>query len=87
VIQRLLSQGARQARLEYAARLYGNGEVTLERAAELAGVTIYDMMAHVRSRNIMPPSDVAELRADVADTLARLGHSDLAERVRVDGLQ
>ena len=82
VIQRLLSQGARQARLEYAARLYGNGEVTLERAAELAGVTIYDMMAHVRSLNITPPSDLTELRADVAGMLSRLGYSDLAKQVQ-----
>ena len=81
VIQRLLREGARQARVEYAAGLYGRGEVTMERAAEMAGVTIYDMMAHVRSHGITPPGDVAELRADVAGMLLRLGHGDLARQV------
>ncbi|PKO20393.1 MAG: hypothetical protein CVU38_20350 [Chloroflexi bacterium HGW-Chloroflexi-1] len=81
VIQRLLREGARQARVEYAAGLYGRGEVTLERAAEMAGVTIYDMMAHVRSHGITPPVDLAELRADVAGMLLRLGHGDLARQV------
>lgn len=81
VIQRLLRESARQARIEYVAGLYGRGEVTLERAAEMAGVTIYDMMAHVRTRGITPPGDLAELRTDVAGMLLRLGQTDLAERV------
>ncbi len=81
VIQRLLREGARQARVEYTAGLFGRGEVTLERAAEMAGVTIYDMMAYVRSHGITPPGDLAELRADVAGMLFRLGHGELAEQV------
>ncbi len=78
VIQRLLREGARQAKMEYAAGLYGRGEVTLQRAAEMAGETIYDMMTHVRTRGISPPSDLSELRMDVASRLLRLGYSDLA---------
>jgi predicted HTH domain antitoxin len=81
VIQRLLRESARQARIEYVAGLYGRGEVTLERAAEMAGVTIYDMMAHVRTRGVMPPGDLTELRLDIASMLLRLGHSDLARQV------
>jgi predicted HTH domain antitoxin len=81
VIQRLLRESARQARIEYVAGLYGRGEVTLERAAEMAGVTIYDMMAYVRTRGITPPANLAELRMDVASMLVRLGHSDLARQV------
>jgi len=81
VIQRLLREGARQARIEYVAGLYGRGEVTLERAAEMAGVTIYDMMAYVRTHGITPPGDLTELRLDIASMLLRLGYSDLAGRV------
>lgn len=81
VIQRLLRESARQARIEYVARLYGRGEVTLERAAEMAGVTIYDMMAHVRTYGITPPGDLTELRLDVASMILRLGHGDLARQV------
>ena len=81
VIQRLLREGARQARMEHVAGLYGRGEVSLERAAELAGVTIYDMMSHVRTHGITPPGNVAELRMDIAGMLLRLGYGDLARQV------
>jgi len=81
MIQQLLREGARQAKLEHVAGLYGRGDVTLERAAEMAGVTIYDMMAHVRTHGITPPGDLTELWTDVASMLLRLGHSDLARQV------
>jgi len=81
VIQRLLRESARQARIEYVAGLYGRGEVTLERAAEMAGVTIYDMMAYVRTHGITPPGDLTELRLDIASMLLRLGHGNLARQV------
>lgn len=85
VVQRLLREGARQARIEYAAQLYGHGEVTLERAAEMGGVTIYDMMAYVQIEGVVPPRDLAELRTDVASMLQRIGRSELAERISREG--
>ena len=81
VVQRLLREGARQARLEYAARLYRCQEVTLERVAEIAGVLIYDMMAYVRQHDIPGPSRADEMRPDVAAMLMRSGRPDVAERV------
>jgi predicted HTH domain antitoxin len=81
VIQRLLRDGARQAKIEHAAGLYGRGELTLERAALMAGVSIYDMMAHVRAHGILPPGDLGELQSDVASMLARRGHDELAQQV------
>jgi len=81
VIQRLLRDGAKQAKIEHAAGLYGRGELTLERAALVAGVSIYDMMAHVRIRGTLPPDDLGELRGDVASMLARRGYGELAQQV------
>ena len=81
VVQRLLREGARQARLEYAAGLYRCQEVTLERVAEIAGVLIYDMMAYVRQHDIPGPSRADEMRADVATMLMRSGRPDVAESV------
>lgn len=81
VIQQLLREGARQARIEYVAERYRRGELTLERAAEMAGVTIYDMMAYVRRQGITPPGDLMELRMDVATMLLRVGRGDLARQV------
>lgn len=79
--QRLLQEGTRRARLEYAAESYRQQEVTLERAAELAGVSIYDMMTHLRQQGIPRPSHIEEMRADVAAMLIRSGRSDIAERL------
>lgn len=81
VIQRLLREGARQAKLEYTAQLFGEGEITLERAAEMAGVTIYDMMAYVQAQGILPPRDMTELRTDIVRMLQRTEHSELADRI------
>jgi len=79
--QRLLQEGARRARLEYAAESYRQQEVALERAAEVAGVSIYDMMAYLRQQGISRPSHIEEMRADVAAMLIRNGRSDIAERL------
>ena len=79
--QRLLQEGTRRARLEYAAESYRQQEVTLERAAEVAGVSIYDMMAYLRQQGISKPSHIEEMRADVAAMLIRSGRSDIAERL------
>lgn len=81
VIQRLLRDGAKQAKIEHAAGLYGQGELTLERAALMAGVNIYDMLAHVRAHGILPPENLGELQADVASMLARRGYGELAQQV------
>ena len=47
----------------------------------MAGVSIYDMMAHVRAHGILPPGDLGELQSDVASMLARRGHDELAQQV------
>jgi predicted HTH domain antitoxin len=76
-----LQEGARRARLEYAAELYRQQEVTLERAAEVAAVSIYDMMAYLRQQGISRPSHIREMRADVAAMLIRSGRPDIAEQI------
>ena len=76
----MIATGDLRSWLEHVAGRYAWGELTLERAARLAGVSIYDMMAYVRRRGILPPEDVGELQADVADMLVRRGYSELAQQ-------
>jgi membrane-bound metal-dependent hydrolase YbcI (DUF457 family) len=61
--------------------LYGRGDLTLEKAALMAGVSIYDIMAYTHAHSILPPGDMAELRTDVASMLVRRGHRELATQV------
>ena len=84
VVQHLLRESARQARLDYAAERYRRGEVTLERAAEIAVISIYDMMAYLRQHGLSGPSQADEMRADVAAMLTRNDRPDLAARMLKD---
>jgi predicted HTH domain antitoxin len=52
VARRLLREGIRRWKLEHALRLYQEGRLTKERAAELAGVSLYDILDAVRQRRI-----------------------------------
>jgi predicted HTH domain antitoxin len=71
----------RAARLDHAAEQYARREVTLERAAELAGVSIYEMMTHLRQRDIPAQRRASDIRADAAAMLMRSGRADIAERL------
>jgi len=83
MLKRILGEGLRRAALEYAAGLYGRREVTLERAAEVAGVSLYEMMAYLRQRGVPCQRDVMDIREDAKAALARAGREDLAETLGV----
>ncbi len=81
LVKKFLQEGMQTARLDHTAELYARREVTLERASELAGVSIYEMMAHLRERDIPAQRRAGDVRADAAAMLIRNGRSDIAERL------
>jgi len=52
VIRRLLDEGAKQYRLRKAIALLHDGKVTVSRAAEIAGVSIWDIIEVMRTKRI-----------------------------------
>jgi len=66
IVRRLLVDGMRRWRLERALRLYEQGQLTKERAAELAGVSIYEVMDALRERGAAAQYTIAELQEDLA---------------------
>lgn len=66
IVRRLLVDGMRRWRLERALRLHQQGQVTKERAAELADVSIYEVMDALRERGAAAQYTIAELREDLA---------------------
>ena len=64
---------------EYYARQYGDGCMTLARAARDAGVSLWEMMDYVRQRKIAAQYDLDDLRKDVATALRRAGSHPAAE--------
>ena len=51
-IRKLLSRAIQDWKLEHYSRLYGGGKLTLARAAREAGVSLWEMMDHVKTRKI-----------------------------------
>ena len=64
-VRRLLSRAIRQWKLEHYARLYGDGKLTLARAARDAGVSLWEMLDHARTKKISAQYDLEDLRQDL----------------------
>jgi len=70
-IQRLLKIGLREYKTKRALNLYRDGKVTLWRAAELAGVSLREMMDTIKARDIPYQYDVEALEEYVEELLAK----------------
>lgn len=64
-VRRLLSKAIQQWKLEHYARLYGDGKLTLARAARDAGVSLWEMMDYARVRKIPAQYDLEDLERDL----------------------
>ena len=64
-VRRLLSKAIRQWKLEHYARLYGDGKLTLARAARDAGVSLWEMMDYARVRKVPAQYDLEDLKQDL----------------------
>jgi predicted HTH domain antitoxin len=66
ITRKLLVEGVQRWRLERALHLYEQGQITKERAAEMAGVSIYDILDALRQRGTLAQYSLEELREDLA---------------------
>ena len=64
-VRRLLSKAIQQWKLEHYARLYGDGKLTLARAARDAGVSLWEMMDYARARKVPAQYDLDDLNRDL----------------------
>ena len=74
-VRRLLSQAIRQWKLEHYVRLYGDGKLTLARAARDAGVSVWEMMDYARARKVPAQYDLEDLERDLGTIRKSLGVS------------
>jgi len=65
LIRRLLHFALQQKKIEYALEAYREGKVTLWKAAEMAGVSLREMMELARVKRIAVPYTLDDLRRDV----------------------
>ncbi len=61
VVRRLLDMGVRDWRIQTALERYGQGSITLLKAAEVAGVSIYEMIWILEERRIPYRYDISDL--------------------------
>ena len=64
-VRKLLSKAIRQWKLEHYVRLYGDGKLTLARAARDAGVSLWEMMDYARARKVPTQYDLEDLQRDL----------------------
>ena len=64
-VRRLLSKAIRQWKLEHYVRLYGDGKLTLARAARDAGVSLWELMDYARARKVPAQYDLEDLKRDL----------------------
>ena len=72
-LRKLLHRAVGDWKREYYARQYGDGRMTLARAAADANVSLWEMMDYVRQRKIAVQYDLDDLQKDVATALQRAG--------------
>ena len=71
LLMSILEHEYRRVRAKHAEELYRTSEVSLERAAELAGLSVRAMMEHLRRRKIPSRYDRTSLQEDLASIKAR----------------
>ncbi len=54
-LRRIFDLGAKQYKLEKAVKQYSESKVSMGRAAELAGISIWEMMDELKQRNVSNP--------------------------------
>ena len=70
-VRKLLYRAIKDWKLEHYARLYGDGKLTLARAARDAGVSLWEMMDYARQRKIRGQYDLEDFQQDLKLVYAR----------------
>lgn len=78
VLRKLLYRAIRDWKLEHYAQEYGQGRMTLARAAEEAGVSIWEMIDYARQRKIPAQYSLGDLEHDLKVVRQRVAKGKVA---------
>lgn len=81
VLRRLISDALDRYRLGQAIKTYKEGRATTEKAAEMAGISVHEMIEMLRQEGIPSQLAVEDIRREAAELLERMGKKQLAERI------
>ncbi len=68
-LRRVLDKGLKDIRLEYSLDLYQKGKITLMKAAEIAGLSLWEILDIVREKRISPYYTLREAEEDIKSAL------------------
>jgi predicted HTH domain antitoxin len=66
LLKRLMRRGYADYRLEAACAAYRHGDVTLSRAAEMAGISLYDLLSRLPGAGLQMNLSADDLRRELA---------------------
>jgi len=78
VLRKLLYKAVGDWKKEYAAKLYADGTITLERAAMDAGISVREMMEYFKQRKIPAQYDLEDLEEDMKNFYRTMGREQEA---------
>jgi predicted HTH domain antitoxin len=66
LLKTLVRRGLKELRMEQAMDLFQRDQITLSRAAEIAGITLWDFASQMKTRGMELHYDTAEFNEDMA---------------------
>src|SRR6266498_3820461 len=64
-VRKLLYRAIQEWKIDHYARMYGDGKVSLARAARDAGVSLWEMMGYTRNKKIAAQYDLEDFEQDL----------------------
>lgn len=71
-VRKLLYKATKEWKMEYYAKQYAEGKISMARAAREAGVSLWEMMDYLRSKKIPSQYDFEEWEKDVETVRRRV---------------
>ena len=82
LLRKMLVESLERYKMELAIEMYREGKLTTEKAAEMAGISIYEMIERLRREGVPAQLTVEEIREETMSLLKRMGREDLVAKVK-----
>jgi len=82
LLRRMLAEGLERYKIGLAVEMCREGRLTTEKAAEMAGISIYDMIERLRREGVPTQLTLEDIREETVGLLKRMKREDLAAKVK-----
>jgi predicted HTH domain antitoxin len=72
LLRKLVNRGLGEARMDIAVERYVKGEVSVEHASVIAGVSLWKLLDELRNRNVMLKYSAEDAEAEISRILERV---------------